>query len=354
MATGMRFLTMLVGAMFISTATYAGPIGEVVDHYMVYKAKGSKKDSLGDPVPDQKFPKDFNITLRDAVFLDALPDNPENYNVQKEKDVASPGMKNDEDPATDPSRHYIVYQIKNGKEGVGPVDSKGKFPKPEKHVKRRVELDNQFGTLSVETKKQSFLWVPAAMDEFSAPGSIGDKTHYMCYQVKESKTAPFGTQQDPSKNGKFIKDLQAFFGDDLFTVADCAVNKDGNISFEFTPAEGKCLYDLKKPKLLCNPTEKTNVEPPRETVANVTESLPGQTVTSLMCYQAKRASKIVHQASADLVTQVVGTKLRQNKHIKRTAVFATPSNNFPVPTRIDTKGEDFLCVPSLVTSISAL
>ncbi len=320
----------------------AGPSADVTDHFFVYKAKVSK-------ITGEKFPKDFNITLDDAVISGA--DDPENFSVQKEKNLSVPGEKNAEGAPNDPDLHYLVYQVKSAKEGVGPVDSKGKFPKPAKHIKRRFETTNQLGTLNVDSNKVAFLWVPTGKDVGAPPADPGDATHYLCYQVKESKIPPFGTQQDPSK-GKLLKGLQAFFVDQ-FQAIDCATDKNGDPSFPATSVAGNCLHDLKKVKFLCNPASKANVDPPRVTVASVTGSTPS-TTDSLMCYQAKPTAKVTDATTGAIAGLSVGDKLKQNKHTKRNNVFTTVTNNFAIPSQVDTKGEDLLCIPTTVDSVSAL
>ena len=158
---------------------------------------------------------------------------------------------------------------------------------------------------------------------------------------------------------KLRKDLQAFFEDEL---DDCALNRDGGVSLPGQPAEGMCLFDLRKPRELCNPVDKSAVVAPRE--GHDVAVISGSTATtsaSLLCYQAKLASKFANATVAALGGAAVGDKLvpKQAKHLKRRVkdgnpIYIAPGNLFPVPTIVDTSGQAMVCVPTDVISVTAL
>jgi len=330
----------------VLTLDYSVPAADAVDHYVRYAVAAAKLD--GNAFPK----KDFNLTLNDASVDDLEPDDPENYQVRKEKGLLLPAEKNNEGDPSDPLRHYIRYQIKEAKEGIG-AGSPGDFPKAVKALARRWNLTNQFGSLSVDAKKVTALLLPAAMDPNSVPAALAaDETHYICYQVKPSKDV----SSDQAPAGKFRKDLQAYFGDGF---TDCATDYAGNVAFATTVVEGKCLLNLAKPVELCSPASKTAVAGGRFTVASIADSMPS-TTEALLCYKSKLASKLTSTGAATLIGGQVGEKIaKQAKHAKRrlkdgSQLFAAPSNNFPAPAQIDTNKTDAVCIPTTVDSIDPL
>jgi CHRD domain len=335
----------------VTTPTPTETATPAIDHYVLYKAKAPKDDAA--PLMN-KFPAhDYNLLLDDVTLANGEPDDPENYQVKKEKSLAVPAMKNDEAGPSDPALHYIRYQIKEAKEGAGAFDTAaGKYPKAVKHKPRIWSLVNQFGTVKVLSKKVEALLVPAAKDPSTpGPADPGDHTHYLCYQAKVTKDVT-GQTPDPGNGvGKLRKDLEAYFGDQ-FLNADCALDRDGNPSFPASTVAGKCLFDLKKIKFLCNPVAKADVggTPARVTVAPPGSTSTPSTTDSLLCYQVKLSSKVLSQAAATLGGVSVGDVLKQSKHVKRSP-FTTPGNQFPVPVRLDTIKTEFACLPTLVTSV---
>lgn len=342
--------------------TCAGAEPIICDHYIAYKAKGSKLLALPDL---NKFPKDWNVSLDDVklanVPADLFPDDPENYLVKKERSIVNPAMKNDEPGPFLPDLHYVRYQIKNAKEGIGPEDppASGSFPKAVKAPRRLWHVSNQFGDLFLQTKKAATLWVPAGKAE--APGiptDPGDATHFVCYQAKAAKI-PSTQAPDTNGNGKgkFRKDLQHYFSDQF---NDCAVLKDeATVPFETTPVEAKCLYDLKKVREICSPVDKTAVQPTRFTTATIDDSIATVRGQSLLCYQAKLTKKLVSTDAATLGGLLVGDKIKQRKHVQRrlkngTQVNVFPGNQFPRPVSVDTKKTELVCIPTEVLSVSDL
>jgi hypothetical protein len=333
------------------TATPTSTVNPALtDHYVGYKIKASA-------IANNTFPLNWNLNLDDSQLANTDADDPENYLVNEEKTLLNPAMKNTE-AVNDPHLHYLRYQIKEAAEGVGAAVN-GTFPRAVKHVKRRWDLTNQFGSLVVMSTRVTSLWVPVAKSETSAPVPPGDATHYECYQIK-----PFGVLSDQtpetapaSGKFKFRKDLQAYFLDQF---SDCVLNQAGTPSFAGTPVEGKCLFDLKKPREICNPVIKSAVDPPRTTDAIITGSTPSRT-DSLVCYQMGLASKFNSLDAAALVGAPVGSSIipKQVKHLKRqlkagTQLYTTPGNGFPKPTQVDTSKGEMACIPSSVVSVVPL
>jgi hypothetical protein len=343
----------------LGQCTGAEPI--VCDHYVAYKATAAKLTALPDL---DKFPADFNVSLDDTLFdnapPDLYPDDPENYVVKKERGIANPAMKDDEPGPMNPNRHYLRYQIKTAKEGIGPEDppASGAFPKAVKSPKRQWHVTNQFGDVFVLTKKAAALWVPTGKAEAPAmPSPPADATHYKCYKAKVAKI-PSAQAPDVKGNGKgvFRKDLQHYFADQF---DDCHFLPDGvSVPFDGTPVAGKCLFDLKKVKEICDPVDKTAVVPPRLTSATITGSIATVRTQALLCYQAKLATKIRSTDAGALGGLPVGAAIKQSKHVPRrlkdgTQVNTFPGNQFPRPLGLDTKKVELVCVPSDVLSIGA-
>jgi hypothetical protein len=324
-------------------------------HFVSYKIRAPRNDVLGNAIANS-LPRNWVITVNDVLLDDGDDDDPENFEVKNAKSLFNPAQKNLE-PAPDLNGlHYLRYQMKPARESIAPPLG-DEFPKPAGHLGRLWELQNQFGTINVVSKKVSALLLPANKDLDSSPLPPGDANHFVCYQVKATKDV---TDQTPesrpgSATGKFRKDLQAFFEDQL---DDCALDKEGNASFPGSPAAGKCLFDLKKVKELCNPMDKSAVQPPRETSASITPST-ATTTRSLLCYQAKLAAKFTNSNAASLANAVVGAKIEpgQSKHTKRgvktgNPVHTAPGNLFPNPVLVDTSNHELVCIPTDVTSVA--
>jgi len=138
---------------------------------------------------------------------------------------------------------------------------------------------NQFGTIFVDTKKPDRLLVPSARSLAGPIDGLDPETidHFKCYKVKVTE----GTQE--------FEPIQV-------TLADQFEDK---------------LFDVKKPKRLCNPVDKNS-----EGIFNP--------LAHLMCYTVKRTEG-------------------EPKHIKVTGIQV---NNQFGPLQLDTKKEAELCVPS--------
>jgi cysteine-rich repeat protein len=326
------------------------------EYYVGYKVKSS----LG---PKYRLPrKDYAATVNDLEIDDSDADDPENFDVFKERTILLPAQKNVE-PAPDLNGvHYVRYLMKSSKKSINP-EVGGEIPKPAKHIPRVWDLENQFGTIKVKSKKVSDMLIPTWKDlEVDPLGLDEDTSHFICYKVKPTKD---DTDQTPG--GKLAKDLQAFFSDQF---ADCALNVEGAPSFGGTSVEGRCLLDLKTPKELCNPIDMTGVMLPRWTSAAIRDSISGAT-RSLLCYKAKLAPKFTRSETATLAGANAGDKIdpKQRKHVKReydqfneensdelhiTAGKKVPGlySEFPEPAMIDTKVLERVCVPTDVLSVT--
>lgn len=332
------------------------------------------------PDNSHRFPAGWNIQLEDTTLPSTEADNPENYIVKKETGLANPATVNEQAAQNDATLHYLRYQIAEAREGAGAQLGDGSFPKAVKAPQRTWELNNAFGTIVVESTKVTHLWVPAGKDLSAPPADPGDRTHYVCYQVKPVKGVAAG--QSPGacdssspanakgtcekemdcggtagvtelcRKPKLSKKLQAFAADQFDDCATYAVS--ANVPFSGTGVEAKCLLDLKKPKELCNPVDKSAAGAGRKTAATISGSTPS-TTNSLLCYQSKAASKIGNSTTASLANQNAGASLpqKQSKHARRVAVHTKPGNQFPAPVRVDTSKQELLCVPTEVLAVSA-
>jgi hypothetical protein len=271
---------------------------------------------------------------------------------------ANAAKKNTEAGPATPDLHYLRYLIERAKQGIGPDDppGSGTFPPAVEHTRRAWQVTNQLGTVVVETKKASSLLVPAdAAEGGPATAPSFDEAHYVCYRAKASKT-PSDQAPDNGKGvGVFRKDLQAFLTDALF-AADCAVDKLGATAFDATVVQGACLVDFKKPVELCNPAAKSAVEPPRATNATIDGSTPA-VAHSLLCYQAKTATRVTNADAAALASRAVGTVLAQRTHVPRklkngTEVSTAPGNQFPRPVAMDTIKLERVCLPTDVLGVA--
>lgn len=338
-----------------SPSPTATPVS-AVEAYLLYKAKPSK---LAQDPDNHRFPKDFNVSLDDVLLENdpaaEHPDDPENYTVKSAGGLLNPASV-DGEPVAAPDVHYLRYALKESKEGVGPVDSRGKFPKAVKAPARLFEVENRLGTLFVETRKASGLLLPAGSSELGVPGPVGDQTHYVCHKAKASKLPSQQAPDNGNGKGTFRKDLQVF-AKDVFD--DCADTPGGAASFPGTSVEGACLLDLKSPRLLCAPVAKSAVEPPRVTTAVLDASFPSNVDQTLLCYAVKLGSKVRSDAAAALSGVPLNQKVPQAKHVQRSqkaggAVHTAPSNGFPSPVAVDTKALELLCLPTDVLSSTNL
>ena len=177
-------------------------------------------------------PKGIRVSLHDQ-FED------KHFDVKRPVSLGNPANKNGEDSAA-PSNpeHLKGYRIKK---------TRGQ---PE-HVKQtNIHVDNQFGTLIVDTIKPDRLLLPTAKSltgpiaELSAP----NVDHFKCYRIKVTKGTP-----------PFPKGIRA-------SVVD-----------QFAQPR---VFELRKPTRLCTPTDKDNQDPGAENNPD-----------HMMCYRVKLADK---------------------------------------------------------------
>ncbi|HWP64865.1 MAG TPA: penicillin acylase family protein [Candidatus Limnocylindria bacterium] len=183
------------------------------DHYLCYKAKPTRKTP--------KFQPQSGIALADGIEAGTAK-------VVRPKALCLPANKNEEGVRY-PDTHLVAYVLKSD---VAHVPQSG------------VTVTDQFGTLSLDTKKASRLLVPAGM-ALGAPATVPTDAvdHYKCYKAKVTQGTP-----------KFAGAQAA--------VVDRFENR---------------LYDVKKVKELCLAADKNG-----EGVHH-----PG---SAILCYKAKAAS----------------------------------------------------------------
>jgi len=201
------------------------------DHYLAYQVKEVKK------TPQFKDLK-VNVDLKDQFDKDA-----QTYKVKKPVRLYNPVEKTIGGVVfgiNDKSTHYVGYQIRGPHTPV-----------------TNIIVENQFGTITVDTTKGVLLLVPSLKN----PDTIVDPTlsfpdtvnHFKCYKVKVTKGTPEFEQREVSLKDQFL--------DKNFLVI--------------------------KPTLLCNPVEKTVVDADGNSVTTpiVDED------NHLMCYKVKELVK---------------------------------------------------------------
>jgi len=183
-----------------------------LDHFLSYDIKKPK----GEP----KFEK-FEVILEDQFQTD-------NFTVEKRITLLNPVDKNGEG-IVDPDTHLVGYKVKQFR-------LKGE-PKPPKDPRIGIKIKDQFFDELIvdisDINKADRLLVPASKSLDSLPfppeGESHNVDHYLCYKVK----LPKGTE--------FPEDIPV-------TLADQFIDPDGTGVTQ--------LFDLKKPKRLCNPVDK--------------------------------------------------------------------------------------------------
>ena len=186
----------------VATVTVtATPQPGVIDHYRCYTARTTKGAPKFAPIP--------GVHVVDP-FEDVM------IQVQTQRALCGPADKNGEG-IVDAATHLEQYRIKL---------AKGSLP----HTKRKnVRIDNQLGTVFLDTVRAEMLLVPTAKS-LTAPTAPPNPAmhavdHYECYKVQVSKGTP-----------KFPKGLEVTVGD------------------QFTSPAKRFL--VRKPRLLCTPANK--------------------------------------------------------------------------------------------------
>lgn len=324
------------------------------DHYISYQAKAPTKDLAKLPIPGNVLPKNFALTIDDVHLDDGDADDPENFVVMKPRNLLIAARPDSAPSPNWPDLAYLRYTSRPGKQSTAPAGPDGKFPKPVKHVPRTFQLENEFGTIEVVSRKVVALLVPAATSaDAPAPVAPGETTHFHCYGVKPTKAITDQTPDNYGKGqGKLRKDMQAFFAEEFFD--ECATNAAGAVGFEGTPVEGMCLFDIRVPVELCNPANTSNVEPDRTTSAVIADSL-ALTEQSLLCYRIKPSTKVNNGTVGAILGLSVRAKLPKAMKVPKRgiktgdALYVAPGSDFPGPTRLDTSRQQTVCVPTRVT-----
>jgi hypothetical protein len=183
------------------------------DHYLSYDIKK--------PKTDPEFEK-FDVALADQFQADL-------FTVDKKVTLLNPVDKNGEG-ISDPDTHLVGYKVKQ----VRPEGA----PKPPKEPIVGIEIKDQFfpdGLIVdvVDANKADRLLVPASKSLTGPPPPLDGShnvDHFLCYKAK----LPKGTE--------FPKDLHTPL------LADQFIDPDGTGVSQ--------LYNLGKPKRLCNPVDK--------------------------------------------------------------------------------------------------
>lgn len=244
------------------------------DHYMSYKAKEHK---------EPKHPKESKHSKKSKhsdKFEVALDDQFESatYTVEKTDRLYNPVQKTHDGiitGITDFESHYVGYKIKTPK-------GEPKFDKV-----TDVLVTNQFGDIIVDVKKAKLLLVPSAKNHDTTPDVLNPVRvdHYKCYDAKETKHTP-----------KFEKRVVSLY----------------DPNFEITQD-----FEIKKPKYLCTPVQKTH--------DGITTPITDDE-NHLLCYDVK--------------------KLKDAPKFEKRNVF---TNNQFGSEKLKVEKQEELCVPSIKT-----
>jgi len=331
------------------------PIPGCGDNYISYQAKAQKKDLAKLVIADNLLDKNFVITINAVHLEDTEADDPENFAILKPRNLLVPAYPDTEASPSWPDLSYVRYTSRSGKQSTAPAGPDGKFPKPAKHIPRTFQLENEFGTVEVVSRKVVALLAPATVSSIDPdPVAPGDTTHFHCYGVKPTKSVTEQTPDYGKGKGKFRKDLQAFFAEDLFD--ECALTAEGDVGFDGTPVEGMCLFDVRVPVEFCAPADTSNVEPPRTTSAAIVESV-AQTAQGLLCYRIKPSTKVLNATVGAILGLDVRDKVAKPKKVPKRgiktgdALFVAPGNDIPAPARIDTGRQHTVCIPTEVLAV---
>jgi len=326
------------------------------DDLVGYKVGLPNKDGDGEPI-ENKLPRNFNVVLNSLHIDDASPDDPEHFELRKTTGVLNPAenLHGALGPFA-PARKYVRYQARPGKQSIAPPTGT-RFSRPARHVKRLWQLENRFGKIIVQSQKVEAVLLPAATDPTAPTSPLANDTPFLCYKIKPTTDI---TDQTPpsragSRKGKFSKELQAFAGD---VFADCATAVDDSPSFNGSPVQGTCLFNLKKVKELCLPADMSEVQLPHFTTASITPSVAA-TSQGLLCYQAVLARRVVSEDAAALGNLPHGAIVSpaQRKHLRRRVadgnpLHVAPSAQVPAPVLLNTVQADRVCVQSEILGVS--
>jgi len=289
----------LVAIGLFLSARPAGAGDPVVDHFMTYKVKTTKKTP--------KLPQFGPVELTDQ-FGSSL------YDVKKTSQLALPADKNGEG-IMDAVTHLKEYQVK----------PHAKFEK-----RTDVRIVNQCNDVLLEVKKPVSLLVPASKDLANPVLPPDENTHFvdhfLCYKATAQKKLADGTKLPKLTKGVQVRVTDQFDGPDR-------------------------VYDLKKITKLCNPVAKVGTPlvlngKDKGAPFPITPAAIRNPVEHLVCYQATLAKKAISQNGcepaddADKGTEIVPP---QPKHAPVPGLHV---NDQFGPEQLDTKKEVELCIPS--------
>ncbi len=241
-----------------TTISFVTVIAEFpVDHYLGYNTKVKHHDDHDDK-HDDKYKK-LQVTLVDE-FAGKVE-----YDVKKLKKLYNPVAKNGE-PIANNISHLVSYDIKKS-------HGEPKF----KGIKN-ILVTNQFGELTVDIKKVKVLLVPSSKDHFAVPDPLDpiEINHFKCYDAKVSKHTPkfekrnvdlvdqFGSLTMEVKKQKMLcspvdKNDEGIVNDENYVMCYDLKKIKGEPKFkkinvftnnQFGPEE----LQAKKPKTLCVPS----------------------------------------------------------------------------------------------------
>ena len=234
-------------------------LGTLVTGAVVFAQEPTRDHYLGYEAKETKDSPDFiqRLVRLDDQFVSGT------FNVEKTKMLFNPVDKNGEG-ISDEFTHLKAYKIKEGQNNI--------------------LVENQFGELIINTERAELLLVPTAKSLTDPDLPALDSTfvdHYKCYKVKIDKNAPL----------QFVPQQVTLF--------------DPNFNTEK-------LFDVKKPKLFCNPVDKNG------------EGLVAEE-NNLTCYDAK--------------------KIKGDDKFEKRNVF---TNNQFGPEELKVEKQEELCVPSKI------
>jgi hypothetical protein len=274
------------------------------DHFVFYQVKP------GADAP--RFVKFGPVTLADQ-FRAA------DYDVLEPEALGLPADKNGEGVA-DPATHLVSYKLKTA--GATPAFE----------PRAGIRAVNQCGDLLLEVRDPRSLLVPAAKDEVEAPPppdpASHEVDHFLCYDARPQRRLADGTRVPDVPRGIQV-DVE-----DQFQVR---------------------RYDLTDVSRLCTPVAKSGEPvllsgPDRGTPRPLAPAAIRNPVVSLLCYEAKAATRHVEQEGcgpADPGDRGTLIAPRQEKHVKRTGIHV--ANQFGAE-RHDTVKEIEVCVPTILTA----
>lgn len=283
-----------------------------LDHFLTYKVKVTSGTPKFAPVGSALGTVDLT-----SDFATAALDVHDTRGVTVSKPVALglPADKNGEgilDPGGVNGLHLEEYQVKTITAGSFALAGYA------------VTVQNQCGTLELTGFKPASLMIPTAKNLTMAvpPPSMPALDHFECYTAKLASTS-----------AKLAKGTQVTITDQFMT---------------------NWRLDLKKVKKLCVPVDKQgtpldkNGAPPAAFTPALRHPSPPP-LDSLLCYQAKRATKtIVQNGCGPLTPGDPGTAIVPAPP-KHTKVLGMHVNNQLGPLRLDSVKENELCIPSATT-----